>query len=96
MAFDRVHRLNKEEIKVVSGATHFLNRNDMSGMESLETSLPEIARIIENFESNAEHDFDSNEKRHHEDIVAFLNRFLIYIKKVLRGWMLIPFYRTIL
>ena len=62
MAPDQVHKQNNEKIKGVSGATHLLNRNDMSGMERWETSTPEIARIIENFESHTGNDFDTNEK----------------------------------
>ena len=85
MNHHQVHRLNKEKIKVVSGATHLLNRNDMSGVDRWETSSPENARIAENFESNAEHDFDSKDKRHHEDTVAFQIRFFLYMKKFIEG-----------
>ena len=49
MALDQVHEQNNEKITEASEATHSLNRNDMGARESLETSSPEIARIIENF-----------------------------------------------
>ena len=62
MALDQVHEQSNAKIKGVSGATHLLNRNDISVMERWETSSPEIARIIEKFESHAGHDFDTNEK----------------------------------
>ena len=34
----------------------------MSGIHRLETSSPEIARIIENFERHTGHDFDAKRK----------------------------------
>ena len=56
-----------------------------------ETSTPEIARIIENFESHTGNDFDTNEKPHYEDIVAFQNRFSLDVKKVIEGMDVNPF-----
>ena len=58
MALDQVHEQNNKKNKGVSGATPLLNRNDMSGIETWETSSPEIARIIENFESHTGHEFE--------------------------------------
>ena len=91
MALDHVHEQNNEKIKGVSGTIHFLNCNDMSGMERLEISSPEIERFIENFECHTGHDFDANEKPHHEDIVAFQSRFSLNVKNVIEGMDINPF-----
>ena len=91
MALDQVQEQNNEKIKGVSGATQLLNRNDKSGMERWETSTPEIARITKTFESHTGHDFDTNEKPHHEDIAAFQNRFSLDVKKVIEGMDVNPF-----
>ena len=85
MVVDQVHEQNNEKFERVSGETHLLNCNDMSGMERWETSSPEIARIIENFESHTGQNFDTIEKLHHENIVAFQNRFSLNVKKIIEG-----------
>ena len=72
MALDQVHEQINEKIKDVSGATHLLNRADMSGIERWETCSPELARIIEILEQsidlNSVHEL---EKPHHEDRTTF-------------------------
>ena len=60
-------------------------------MERWETFSPEIARLIENSESHTGNDLDTNEKPHHEDIVAFQNRFSLDMKKVIEGMDVNPF-----
>ena len=65
LALNEVHEQNNKLIKGVSGATHSLNRNDMSGIERWKTSSPEIVRIIENVERHIGHNFDNNEKPRH-------------------------------
>ena len=57
----------------------------MSGMEKQETSSAEIARTIENFESHAGHDFGTNEKLRHENIISFKDRFSLDVKRLLMG-----------
>ena len=48
MALDQVHKHNNEKIKDVSGATHLLNRADVSGLEQWETCISN-ARDCENY-----------------------------------------------
>ena len=54
MALDQVHEQNSGKIKGASGATHLLNRADVSRLERWETCTPEIARIIESLEENSD------------------------------------------
>ena len=92
MALDQVHEQNNEKIKGVSGATHLINRADMSGLERWETCSPEIARVIEIIEQsidlNMTHD---NEMPHHEDRISFQYNFASDVKKILNGFDLNPF-----
>ena len=60
-------------------------------MERWETSSSKIARTIENFDFHTGHDFDTNKKPHHEDTVAFQNRFSLDVRKVIEGMNVNPF-----
>ena len=71
-----MHKQNNEKIKGVSGATHLLNRADMSGIERWETCSPEIARIIEILEQNIDlNSIHESEKPLHEDRTTFQYNF---------------------
>ena len=87
MALDQVHEQNNKKIQDASGATHLLNRADVSGLERWETYTLEIVRIIESLEENVEakttEDFD---KLHQEDRSAFQRNFTADVKKVYDGF----------
>ena len=59
-----------KKIKGASGATHLLNRADVSGLELWKTCTLEIARIIELLQENIEAK-TTEDGPHHEDRSAF-------------------------
>ena len=92
MPLDQMHEQNNERIKRISGATHLLNRADMSGIERWETCSPEIARIIEILEQSIDlNSIHELEKPHHEDRTTFQYNFSSDVKKVVNGFDLNPF-----
>ena len=83
MALDQVHEQSDEKIKSASGATHLLNRADLSGLKWWETCTPEISRTIESLEENIEaKTAEDLDKPHHEDRSAFQRNFEADVKKV--------------
>ena len=92
MALDQVHEQNSGKIKGASGATHLLNRADVSGLERWETCTPEIARIIESLEENIEAKTTEDlDKPHHEDRSSFQRNFAGDVKKFYDGFDVNPF-----
>ena len=92
MALDQVHEQNNGKIKGASGATHLLNRADVSGLERWETCTPEIARIIESLEENIEvKTTEDLDKPHHEDRSSFQRNFAGDGKKFYDGFDVNPF-----
>ena len=92
MALDLVHEQNNGKIKCASGATHLLNRADVSGLGQRKTCTPEIARIIESLEENIEAKTTEDlDKPHHEDRTAFQRNFAADFKKVYDGFDVNPF-----
>ena len=81
-----------KKIKGVSGATHLLNRADVSRLERWETCTPEIARTIESLEENIEAKTTENlDKLNHEDRSAFQRNFGADVKKVYDDFDVNPF-----
>ena len=66
MALDQCHEQNNELIKGISGATHLLNRNDETSLERWETSTPELARLITEFEESFDNKRNECDTQHHE------------------------------
>ena len=83
---------NNEKIKGASGATHLLNRADVSELGQWETCTPETGRIIESLEENIEaKTTEGFDKPHHEDRSSFKPNSPADVKKVNGGFVVNPF-----
>ena len=85
MALDQCHEQNNELIKGISGATHLLNRNDETSLERWETSTPELARLITEFEESFGDKRNECDTQHHETAPAFQQRFSSDVQMVYFG-----------
>ena len=79
MGLDQLHEQNNNLIKNNGGATHLLNRGESAALEKSEVTVPELARLMSEFEN--EHD-ESLQLKHHEDTAAFRTRYQNDVKKL--------------
>ena len=78
---DQVHEQNNAVLKSVAGVTHILNRQDESALLRWELCSHDLAKYLKDFENicsqtNVSICHQSTIKHHHEDTVAFKDRFI--------------------
>ena len=81
IALDQVHEQNNAVLKSVAGVTHILNRQDESALLRWELCSHDLAKYLKDFENicsqtNVSICHQSTIKHHHEDTVAFKDRFI--------------------
>ena len=91
MALDQIHQQNNKVIKGVSGATNLLNRADDSGLSRWELCVPDLARLITEFQDQVDRNNTNLNIRHHEDNLQFQKTFFEDVNKTIAGMHCNPF-----
>ena len=81
IALDQVHEQNNAVLKSVAGVTHILNRQDESALLRWELCSHDLAKYLKYFQdvcsqTNVSICHQSTTEHHHEDTVAFKDRFI--------------------
>ena len=81
ITLDQVHEQNNTVSKSVAGVTHILNRQDESALLRWELYSYDLAKYVKDFEdvcsqANVSICHQSNTEQHHENTVAFKDRFI--------------------
>ena len=81
IALDQVHEQNNAVLKSVAGVTYILNRQDESALLRWELCSHDLAKYLKDFEdvccqTNVSICHQSTTEHHHEDTVAFKDRFI--------------------
>ena len=92
LAPDQVHERNNEKIRGLGGATHLLNRPDLSGLKEWGTSGLELVCLLNEFEERINRPSKSQTVLpHHEDTPAFQQQFTSDVRRVFKSFSCNPF-----
>ena len=96
IALDQVHEQNNAALKSVAGVTHILNRQDESALLRWELCSHDLAKYLKDFEdvcsqTNVSICHQSTTEHHHEDTVAFKDRFINDVQQLNNSFSANPF-----
>ena len=96
IALDQVHEQNNAVLKSVAGVTHILNRQDESALLRWELCSHDLAKYSKDFEdvcsqTNVSICHQSTTEHHHEDTVAFKDRFINDVQQLNNSFSAHPF-----
>ena len=96
IALDQVHEQNNAVLKSVAGVTHILNRQDESALLRWELCSQDLAQYLKDFEdacsqTNVSICHQSTTEHHHEDTVAFKDRFINDVQQLNNSFSANPF-----
>ena len=96
IALDQVHEQNNAVLKSVAGVTHILNRQDESALLRWELCSHDLAKYLKDSkdvcsQTNVSICHQSTTEHHHEDTVAFKDRFINDLQQLNNSFSANPF-----